>query len=94
MSLSQMDLVFSKSKSKGLDRFVLLMIADAVPDNLGIEHAPVSLESLCAKTGLTDAELWEAIRRLSVIGELSLYKDDDKAWAKVLLKPDQKDVKL
>lgn len=68
MSVYCMARVFNKSKATGIDRFVLLSIADNAWDN-GTNAWP-SIKRLCYKTGLGRRTVQRAISALIEMGEL------------------------
>ena len=72
MSVYCMARVFNKSKATGVDRFVLLSIADNAWDN-GTNAWP-SIARICHKTGLGRRTVQRSINNLIAIGELARHE--------------------
>jgi len=68
MSIRVMDRVWTHSQSKGIDRLVLLAIADHASDDGG--DAWPSIPTLMTKTGLSERGVQSAVHRLVELGEL------------------------
>lgn len=71
MSVRVMTWVWERSQSKGVDRLVLLAIADCAADD-GANAFP-SMAKLAEKTGLTGRGVQKCIARLVTLGELSVH---------------------
>jgi DNA-binding transcriptional MocR family regulator len=72
MSVRAMTWAFYDSKAKGLDRLVLLAIADHVHED-GRDAYP-SIETLAAKCGIGKATVIRSIRSLEALGELQVER--------------------
>ena len=68
MSVRVMQWVWEHSRATGIDRLVLLAIADNANDDGG--NAYPGMATLMAKTRLPRSTIYEAIRRLIALGEL------------------------
>lgn len=85
MSIRVMDRVWSYSQAKGIDRLVLLAIADHASDD-GSNAWP-SIATLARKTGVSGRTVQRSIQRLVEMGELSYKSPNGKTHQfRVLIK--------
>lgn len=68
MSVRAMSWVWSSSTAEGLDRFVLLAIADCANDDG--EQAWPAVSTLASKTGLSERTVQRCVKSLTALGEL------------------------
>lgn len=76
MSIRVMDWVWRQSKSRGVERLVLLAIADCANDEG--EHAYPSIATLTSKAGIGESTTHRAIKALVDLGELRVTQNAGK----------------